>query len=189
MSNDIRQKTVQIPVPPISSTTDPPVRIMFTVNIGGERPHLRELLRSASENLTIERMMVFRFESDLGETVKSSFTEKLLLTHLSLSGLSGLYIIRGSREVFEFLANNAHLSDIVMMAHNAIRRYFKSEKLSLEVVSDTEDQDSHLVISIHTREPPHVAIEKLDRFDRDWWFSVSSRENVAGKLSVTPVFE
>jgi hypothetical protein len=183
MSSNRKQQTettVQIPKP--SSNTEGSKRIGYTVTIAGERSDGQDY--STFFNEILEQLITFHFKSNLGET-KTSF----LVKKTSLAQTINKYSVKKPTEVLQFLAINPHLESIVFEAHDRIRTYFEHEDLSLEVVSDSEDQDAHLVILIKTRKSPQDIIEKLDRFDRGWWFEISKRKNVGGKLSVTPVFE
>jgi len=66
---------------------------------------------------------------------------------------------------------------MVLEAYSKIADYFGPyPQISLEVVTDPEVADGHeLVAFILTNLPPHEALNRLERFDEDWWLEASHK--------------
>lgn len=81
------------------------------------------------------------------------------------------------------------LVDILLKAHQEVRKYFPSEKLRLKLSVDPESpQWEKLLLSIYSS-PEYVdeALNKLDEFDQKWWIEASL--GVAVNLYINLEFE
>lgn len=98
--------------------------------------------------------------------------------------LERLYIFREPKEVSRFLEDNPFLILLLLEAYGQIERYFEPyPQVFLEVVTDPEASDDHeLFALIYTSLTPNEALDRLDRFDRDWWLDASRISQ--GKLCI-----
>ena len=91
--------------------------------------------------------------------------------------LEDLYSFRGREEVTEFLESHSFLVLLLLEAYPHVKRHFGSDApVFLEVVTDPEaTNDRELYALIGTRLPPEAALEKLERFDKEWWSAAMDR--------------
>lgn len=101
-----------------------------------------------------------------------------------ISYLRQLYTFRNQEEVLKFLQEHPFLVELLLEAYSHIKEHFGFRTpVFLEVVHDPEIiNDSQLVAFIQTDLDPIRALEKLDRFDKDWWVEASRRGE--GKLCI-----
>lgn len=98
--------------------------------------------------------------------------------------ISEKYQVIESDDFLDFISENSFLIDLISEAEKAVKRYFQSPKLFLQVVTDKEDPaDTKLVISICPVEAPKEAFDKLKQLRQDWWFDAS--EASEDKLALT----
>lgn len=99
-----------------------------------------------------------------------SLVERKTLNSRLLSKLSNKYVLRKSLAVISFIEEHQELVYLLDEAYEEIRKYFSSEDLRLELVSDPEiAEDQQLFVYIFTALPVTDALKKLDKFDEQWW--------------------
>jgi hypothetical protein len=84
-----------------------------------------------------------------------------------------LYSFRKPVEVFEFIEENPFLISLLKEADWEIPKYFPSDKLILEVITDSEINDKELFILIQTDLEQKEAHHKLNSLDEEWWIDAS----------------
>jgi hypothetical protein len=95
--------------------------------------------------------------------------------------------VRNNEAADCFLKGHQYLEPILEEAADRIDDYFPGSPLVLEVVNDPEStEDRQLVLFIVTDLGPAQAMERLDRFDEDWW--VDALDKAQGKLCITLEF-
>ena len=86
-----------------------------------------------------------------------------------LNGLDG-YILSKSSTVGNFLQVHQELGLLLNEAYQELRKYFSSEDLKLELVTDPEIAgDQQLFVYISTSMQVTDALKRLDEFDEQWW--------------------
>lgn len=100
--------------------------------------------------------------------------------------LEPFYDLRESEETLDFITKNSFLLQWLLPLYFEIRGHFPGSKLYLEVVSDPELDDVRLVSFVKVDCDPREAIERLDKFDRDWAGIVPKR--VDQRLTITLEF-
>lgn len=102
--------------------------------------------------------------------------------------LEQLYTFRRRVEVSRFLERHPFLVPVLWEAYSKFRNYFGSyPQVFLEVVTDPEAPDDYeLFALICTSLTPDETLDRLDRFDRDWWLDASHAAQ--GKLCVDVEF-
>jgi len=98
--------------------------------------------------------------------------------------LQEIYSFRRKEEVAGFLENHPYLVPLLLEAYPQIERHFSGHPVVfLEVITDPEaDDDRELYAFIGTRLPPEGALDKLDKFDKDWW--LRALEKAKGNLCI-----
>lgn len=104
------------------------------------------------------------------------------------SSIDTMFSFRKRNEVYRILAKNIRLKKSIIDAHKVIGRYFRSERLVLEVIQDPDDRSSQLVIFIQTNLSPQEALDKLHKFDKEWWLNTSTKGGINRKLCITIEF-
>lgn len=88
----------------------------------------------------------------------------------AIDGLNTLYVFRESDQVKQFLSGNYTLRKMLSAIYSKIRKEFPSEKITLEVFSDSpHSSEKDIVVSIATSLPVHKAIERLDKVEDVRW--------------------
>lgn len=101
--------------------------------------------------------------------------------------LERLYTFRQRAEVLWFLERYPFLAPLLLEAYEEIGYYFPCTQVFLEVVADPEAIDDYqLVISIATNLAPDEAVNRLERFDEDWW--LDTLDWAQGKLCINVEF-
>ncbi|QKQ73932.1 hypothetical protein [Nostoc sp. TCL240-02] len=107
----------------------------------------------------------------------------------NFSKIVQFYTIDNVVDTLRFLRKHQSLVDILLKAHQEVRKYFPSEKLRLKLSVDPESpQWEKLLLSIYSS-PEYVdeALNKLDEFDQKWWIEASL--GVAVNLYINLEFE
>jgi hypothetical protein len=102
--------------------------------------------------------------------------------------LERLYTFRGRAEVSWFLEKYPFLVPLLMEAYSKFGNYFGPyPRAFLEIVIDPEvPDDRELFALVCTSLMPDEALDRLDRFDRDWWLDAS--QTTQGKLCIDVEF-
>lgn len=101
--------------------------------------------------------------------------------------LERLYTFREREEVLWFLESYPFLVSLLLEAYDNIGNYFPYTQVFLEVVTDPEAiNDYQLVSSIATNLGPDEVIDRLERFDEDWW--LDALDQAQGKLCINVEF-
>ena len=109
------------------------------------------------------------------------------LEEVDLRGLQELYTFVNGEEITGFLRGSPFLAPLLVDAEQAVRRHFPEAGLRLEVATDPEVAGAtHLVLSINQGGSVDRALNRLRRFDDDWWLDQIHRAQ--GKLVITLAF-
>ncbi|MBN1234528.1 MAG: hypothetical protein JW999_00585 [Methanotrichaceae archaeon] len=88
----------------------------------------------------------------------------------AINGLSTLYAFQEPEQVKRFLSNNNTLRGMLSIIYSKIRKEFPSEKITLEVFSDSpRSSEKDIVVSVATSLPVDEAIERLDKVEDVRW--------------------
>lgn len=108
-----------------------------------------------------------------GQELDSSVT---LSCREQIRSLQSLYTFRKPSMVTQFLESHPFLIPLLFEACGQILRHFAPKPRFLEVVADSEArEDRELYALIETSLPPDEALERLDRFDKEWWLAAMDR--------------
>lgn len=109
--------------------------------------------------------------SRVDHVLKQSETVCDIIESTRLPGLEDLYTFRNSVAVRHFLLCHPHLIDLLFEAYPHLARCFgPNPQVALEVVQDPEVADwTQLVAYILTSLPVNQALDRLDRFDDEWF--------------------
>lgn len=95
-----------------------------------------------------------------------------------LSWIQHGYILVKPSSIGDFLQEHKELILLLNEAYRELRKYFLSEDLKLELVSDPEiSGDKQLFVYIFTSLPVTDALNKFDEFDEQWWLDRVDRAN------------
>lgn len=93
-----------------------------------------------------------------------------------IESLEKLYSWREKKEVLEFLETSQFLIAILLEAPDKICHYFPEAQLFLECVTDPEGiDDDMLELAICMNLDPDEAVDKLNKFQDDWWLNLSDK--------------
>lgn len=102
------------------------------------------------------------------ERVIPNLTSEESFSIISIELLSRYYYVTDL--AFEFIKNSPKLAKFLATeAYEEIRKYFPSEKLTIDLVADPEFGDQLLTIYINTNLKPKEALKKLKQLDEEWW--------------------
>ena len=105
-----------------------------------------------------------------------SLTELKPISAADIEYLEKLYTWREKIEVLEFLENYQFLIPILLEAPDKICHYFPEAQLFLECVTDPEGiDDDMLELAICMNLDPDEAVDKLNKFQDDWWLNLSDK--------------
>jgi hypothetical protein len=94
-----------------------------------------------------------------------------------LNGLDG-YMLSESSAVGNFIQAHQELTSLLNEAYQELRKYFSSEDLKLELVTDPEIAgEQQLFVYIFTSLSVTDALQKFDEFDEQWWLDRIDRAN------------
>jgi hypothetical protein len=84
--------------------------------------------------------------------------------------LDSLYEYRNQNDVAHYLQSYPGLNDFLEESYYHVRKYFgATAKLALEVIREPEAQYKQLMVYINTSLPVDEALNRLDRFDNQWF--------------------
>ena len=97
------------------------------------------------------------------------------------------YTLRDREAVREFVAKHPFLGSLLSEAYGRIQDHFSGSEVFLQHVVDPEIEDyEELVAFIGTNLPPTEALDRLKRFNHEWWLDAMDRAQ--DKLSVSLEF-
>ena len=80
------------------------------------------------------------------------------------------FLLKDHEGVYEFLAQNQKLLELLRSVGVKLHDYFPGSPLRLELIHDPEIENfSQLVVRVITELPVDDAMDRLDRFDYEWW--------------------
>jgi hypothetical protein len=137
-------------------------------------PELKSILSQAQK---LDRQSQMQLISHLSnQTQPRSTLDDGILPVLEQS-LNG-YILLEPSSVSNFIQEHQELVSLLNEAYQEIKKYFPSEDLRLELVSDPEiAEDQQLFIYVLTSLSATDALKKLDEFDGQWWLERIDRAN------------
>lgn len=100
--------------------------------------------------------------------------------------LKDIYSFEDAERIIEFLSLNQDLIDVLLEADKYIDKIFGQVHKHLELHWDPEEDYQCMFIVIETDLPVDVAMDKLDRFDEEYWLNV--KDEVSDKLEVIVKF-
>jgi hypothetical protein len=105
-----------------------------------------------------------------------SLTERHPVSVADIESLEKLYNLRGKTEILQFLENYDFLIPVLLEAPDKICHYFPDTQLFLECVTDPEGiDDDMLELAISMNLDPDEAVDKLNKFQDDWWLNLSNK--------------
>jgi len=118
----------------------------------------------------LESPEVMRFWQEIGTSIVRTL-------EFEIRSLEQLYTLRRHAEVLRFLERRPFLIPLLLEAYSNIANYFGPyPQVFLEVVTDPEaPDDQELVAFIRTNLPPDEVLDRLERFDEDWWLEASHK--------------
>jgi hypothetical protein len=119
------------------------------------------------------------------EQWRDTGTSTVLLSTRTLSLLELLYTFRSSSSVETFLENHPFLAQMLIDLHGQLEHFFPWSNMILDISADPEG--NYLVVYVVTDTTAQEAIERLDRFDDQYW--IDHRHRAQGKLIVNIEFE
>ena len=92
-------------------------------------------------------------------------------TQVAMSELAQDYQFDEEEDIIAFLGRYPDVAPVLLEIRSNIRRFFDQEEVRLEVFEDPEwpDDDPTLVVNIQTQFASGEALDRLHRFDREWW--------------------
>jgi hypothetical protein len=88
------------------------------------------------------------------------------------------YILLEPSSAIDFIQEHQELVALLNESYKEIRKYFPTENLKLELVSDREiAEDQQLFVYVCTSMSVTDALQKLDEFDQRWWLERIDRAN------------
>jgi hypothetical protein len=105
--------------------------------------------------------------------IADTATDNLIMMDMSdlgfiMASLSGIYRMEGEKKILDFLENRKDSIHMLFDIHKRLQKYFPNSPISMKALQND------LIISIGTTFNPDEAIDRLDRFDDDWWLDRSS---------------
>lgn len=120
----------------------------------------------------------FLIEAKQKTRTKSSQKQRTSRNYQLLSRLGRMYTLSNSSKLLRFFDENRYLINVVIEAHEELRKRFPSEELLLEVVSDPEaDSCDELFAYILTSLPVEDALQRLNDLDDQWFLDELDRTN------------
>jgi hypothetical protein len=95
------------------------------------------------------------------------------LSPTEIESLEKFYSFRERTKVLQFIEKHPFLISPLLSIPDNVRNYIYDSQLSLEVLADPEINDYlQLFILISTQLDSNEAIDKLDKFEDDWWLQI-----------------
>lgn len=118
--------------------------------------------------------------SKIYQNIESSI---FLLVQKQIESLKNIYIFQNPEEIIQFLLSNKDLIEILLEAHKYIFKIFREVPIYLELHHDPEEYFECLFIIIKTNLPIEVALDRLDKFDEEYWLYID--DTISNILEVT----
>jgi hypothetical protein len=136
-----------------------------------------QLSAEDSDRLLVEAKRRRIDASSLAEMLlHDSLTELKPVSDAEIEYLEKLYSLREKNEILEFLEAYQFLIPVLLEAPDKIRHYFPDAQLFLECVTDPEGIDDDLLeLAICINIEPDEAVDKLNKFQDDWWLNLSNK--------------
>ena len=85
--------------------------------------------------------------------------------------LQELYEFRNVNKVARFLQHHSASIEVLREAYSKIQEYFPHTPVILEVTdhSEMDIPEPFLAVRISPQVPPKEAVDRLERFDQEWW--------------------
>jgi len=120
-------------------------------------------------------------------SARSNQLLNVFLEGVDVRGLQERYTFVDGEEVVGFLRGSPFLAPLLVDAEEVAHRHFPEAGLRLELAIDPEVVGAtHLVLSITQDGSVDRALNRLRRFDDDWWLDQIHRAQ--GKLVITLAF-
>src|SRR5688572_20346740 len=88
-----------------------------------------------------------------------------------MSELKREFQVSDEDEILAFLERHPTVAPLLFDIRNNIRRFFGEDPVRLDMFHDPEwpQDDPDLVVNIQTRYASHQALDRIRRFDNEWW--------------------
>lgn len=93
------------------------------------------------------------------------------------------YIFEKPKKIIQFLLSHKDLIEILLEARGYIRQIFGNVPLYLEFHRDPEEDFECIFLIIKTTLPIEEALDRLDRFDKEYWLHIEN--TISNILEVT----
>jgi hypothetical protein len=106
-----------------------------------------------------------------------------------MGALAREYQIADEGEIRAFLERYPDVAPLLFDIRSNIRRYFGEDAVRLDMSFDLEwpEQEPDLVVNILTPFRAHEALDRLHKFDRDWWLAKLGETRAPLIVSVLPI--
>ncbi len=135
-------------------------------------PELKNILSQAQRLDRQSQMQLISRLSNQTEPI-TTLDDGMFQQEQSVNG----YISIEPSSVSSFLQAHQELISLLNEAYKELRKYFSSEDLKLELVTDPEIAEDRLFVYIFTSLSVTDALRKLDEFDEQWWLEQLDRAN------------
>ena len=97
-----------------------------------------------------------------------------------MSALARDFEMNGEEEILAFLERYPAVLPLLPEIRSKIRSFFGEDAVRLEVFVDPEWEEAppELFAVIRTKLGPRLALERVHRFDREWWLQRLTEANV-----------
>jgi hypothetical protein len=137
-------------------------------------PELKNILSQAQK---LDRQSQIQLINHLSTQTQPRTAPENGMLQVQEQSISG-YILLEPASAIDFLQEHQELVALLNESYKEIRKYFPSEDLKLELVSDREiAEDRQLFVYINTSLSVTDALKKLDEFDKKWWLERIDRAN------------
>lgn len=103
------------------------------------------------------------------------------------SELDKVYLFREPDQILNFLILNPYLTPLLGETADALKQYFPDVRFALRRYVDPEISGyTRLVIEIPTKYSPKETLDRLDKFEDEWW--IENEHKSKGNLTVNVEF-
>jgi len=90
----------------------------------------------------------------------------------SLSGIAQVYEVENFYTLRDFLIKNSNIEHFLFEIQSKLKQFFPKNKLTLELTSVPEEEDSYLTVGIVTQGNVESETSTMDRFDEEYFLDL-----------------
>jgi hypothetical protein len=137
-------------------------------------PELKNILSQAQK---LDHQSQIQLISRLSTQIQPRTAPEDKMLQVQEQSING-YVLLEPASAIDFIQEHQELVALLNESYKEIRKYFPSEELKLELVSDREiAEDQQLFVYICTSLSVTDSLKKLDEFDEKWWLERIDRAN------------